>query len=129
MKYTVNIFQNIGSNTETNQFLDDTLQSLFILLEQKGLSIRALTEKKITPEILEQLLTQQKKTVETDVSKNKTACAILKQVEKTGGLGGFGEDIRQLGCEFREDFEILPLSPEAAKYYGALKYGFKKPVP
>ena len=55
MKCTVNIFQDIGPNPNSNGFLDDTLQSLFVLLEQKGQSIKALTGKKITPEILEDL--------------------------------------------------------------------------
>jgi hypothetical protein len=105
MKCTVNILQDIGPNPNSNGFLDDTLQSLFVLLEQKGQSIKALIGKKITPEILEHLLTQRKDTVPI-ISKNKTARAILKQVEKTGGLDGFGEEIRQLGREFREDFEF-----------------------
>jgi hypothetical protein len=107
MKYTVNIVQDIGPNPNSNGFLDDTLQSLFVLLEQKGQLIKPLIEKKITPEILEQLLTQPKNPIEKPILyKNKTACAILKQVEKTGGLDGFGEEIKQLGREFREDFEF-----------------------
>jgi nucleoside diphosphate kinase len=107
MKCTVNIIQDIGPNPNSNGFLDDTLQSLFVLLEQKGLSIKALIGKKITPEILEHLLTQQTDTmVKPIIYKNKTATAILKQIEKTGGLDGFGEEIRQLGREFREDFQF-----------------------
>jgi len=107
MKCTVNIVQDIGPNPNSNGFLDDTLQSLFVLLEQKGQLIKPLIEKKITPEILEQLLTQPKKTVAKPIIiKNKTAYAILKRVEKTGGLDGFGEEVRQLGREFREDFEF-----------------------
>ncbi|MCK5535282.1 MAG: hypothetical protein KAI79_00570 [Bacteroidales bacterium] len=101
MKYTVNILQDLGQNPNSNNFLDDTLQSLFILLEQKGQSIKSLIGKKITPEILENLLAQQKYTVAKPIIyKNKTASAILKQIEKTGGLDGFGEEIRQLGREF-----------------------------
>lgn len=101
------ILQDIGPNPNSNGFLDNTLQSLFVLLEQKGQSIRALIGTKITPEILEHLLTQRKDTVAKPIIyKNKTACAILKQVEKTGGLDGFGEEIKQLGREFREDFEF-----------------------
>ena len=107
MKCTVNIIQDIGQNPNSNNFLDDTLQSLFILLEKKGQSIKALIGKKITPEILENLLTQQKDTMAKPMSyNNKTASAILKKIEKTGGLDGFGEEIRQLGREFREDFEF-----------------------
>ena len=53
------------------------------------------------------MLTQQKDTmVKPIIFKNKTASAILKQIEKTGGLDGFGEEIRQLGREFREDLEF-----------------------
>jgi len=107
MKYTVNIFQDIGPDLNSNGFLDDTLQSLFVLLEQKGQSIKTLIGIKITPEILERLLAKPKYTVgKPDISKNKTACAILKKVEQTGGLDGFGEEIRQLGREFKEDFEF-----------------------
>jgi len=103
MKCTINILQDIGPNPNSNGFLDDTLQSLFVLLEQKGQSIKTLIGKKITPEILEHERSQRKDTVPIQ---NKTARAILKQVEKTGGLDGFGEEIRQLGREFREDFEF-----------------------
>ena len=47
MKCTVNITQDIGKNPNNNGFLDDTLQSLFVLLEQKGQSIKALIGKKL----------------------------------------------------------------------------------
>ena len=53
------------------------------------------------------MLTQQKETMAKPIiSKNQTANAILKRIETTGGLDGFGEEIRQLGREFREDFEF-----------------------
>jgi hypothetical protein len=56
MKYTVNIPQDLGQHPNASRFLSDSLRSLLMLLEQRGLPLVPLVEKKVTPELLERLL-------------------------------------------------------------------------
>jgi len=110
MKYTVNIPQDLGQHPNASSFLSDSLRSLLMLLEQRGLPLVPLVEKKITPELLERLLFQRVKTKSetTKFSKNQALNGLLTEVEKTGGIKKESADaIRRLGQEFREDFEFL----------------------
>lgn len=107
MKYTITIPPNMEQDSNAHELLNDVLQALLVLLEQKGQSLKSLAGTKITPELLEQLLLQQKKEkIQQPVqySENKTAQAIFEHIDETGGLDGHSEKIKQLGREFREDF-------------------------
>jgi hypothetical protein len=106
MKYTVNIPQDLGQHPNASRFLSDSLRSLLMLLEQRGLPLVPLVEKKVTPELLERLLRVKSET--TKFSKNKALNGLLTEVERTGGIKKESADaIRRLGQEFREDFEFI----------------------
>jgi hypothetical protein len=109
MKYTVNIPQDLGQHPNASHFLSDSLQSLLVLLEQRGQPLVPLVERKITPDLLERLLFQRVKTMSetTQFSKNKALNGLLTEVKRTGGIKKESADaIRRLGLEFREDFEL-----------------------
>jgi hypothetical protein len=109
MQYTVNIPQDFGQHPNANSFLSDTLQSILVLLEQRGQKL-PLIDREVTPELLEGLLFQpvKPKSESTQYSKNKALNGFLTEVEKTGGIKKeTAEEIRRLGREFREDFEFI----------------------
>jgi hypothetical protein len=109
MKYTVNIPQDIGQHPNASRFLSDTLRSIFVLLEQRGLPLVPLVEREVTPELLEYLLFQrvEVKLGPAKFSKNQALNGFLTEVERTGGIKKEStEAIRRLGREFREDFEF-----------------------
>ncbi|OAD21219.1 hypothetical protein THIOM_003022 [Candidatus Thiomargarita nelsonii] len=109
MKYTVNIPQDIGQHPNASRFLSDTLRSLLVLLEQRGLPLVPLAEREVTPELLERLLFQrvEARPEPAKFSKNKALNGFLTAVERTGGIKKeSAEVIRRLGREFREDFEL-----------------------
>jgi hypothetical protein len=110
MKYTVNIPQDFGQHPNASSFLSDTLQSILVLLEQRGEKLLPLIDREVTPELLEGLLVQPVKprSESTQYSKNKALNGFLTEVEKTGGIKKeTAEEIRRLGREFREDFEFI----------------------
>jgi hypothetical protein len=84
MKYTVNIPQDLGQHPNASSFLSDSLRSLLMLLEQRGLPLVPLVEKKVTPELLERLLFQRVKTKSetTKFSKNQALNGLLTEVER-----------------------------------------------
>ncbi|GEM_PF-2344189 len=109
MKYTVNIPQDIGLHPNASSFLSDTLRSLFVLFEQRGLPLVPLVEREVTPELLECLLFQrvEAKPGPANFSKNKALNGFLTEVDRTGGIKKEStEAIRGLGREFREDLEF-----------------------
>ncbi len=108
VKYTVNIPQDMGNHQEANIFLSDILLIVFKRLEKKGFKFPLSKLEKIPFEILEKLVLGEdlKKEETYFFAKNKTANAILSRIDKTGGLDGKGEEIRQLGQGFRESFEF-----------------------
>lgn len=110
MKYTVNIPQDFGQHPNVSCFLSDTLQSILVLLEQKGQTLGPLIDREVTPDLLKGLLFQpvKAKSEPTQYSKNKALNGFLTAVEKTGGIKKESADeIRRHGREFRVYFELF----------------------